>query len=36
MTDNGKIFGKLDWFSCMFYNTSILHIMYSIYRNINL
>ena len=27
MTDNGKIFGKLDWFSCMFYNTSTVHIL---------
>lgn len=26
MTDNGKIFGKLDWFSCMFYNTSIVQL----------
>lgn len=24
MADNGKIYGKLDWFSCMFYNTSIV------------
>lgn len=24
MMDNGKIFGKLDWFTCIFYNTSLV------------